>query len=234
VPRLLKLLPRRGGEWLALVPDAGEPLRLPRHAVPTGLTAGTELEPAQWEELAQAAEYHCLYDRALRILGRREHFTRELESKLFLRSRNGTLIRRVLGELAERTYLDDHRAAEYVAEFITQRGAVGPRLLKAELHRRGCPPELLEDLVAKHAAQVAEEDALGKLLEKRRSFFARKAASLRAKLEAKLGAGSRSAAAQLRAQLGASVLAWLAARGFSDDETRMKARGLVEELLGEQ
>jgi regulatory protein len=233
VPRILKLLPRRGGQWLELIPEAGEPVRLPLHAVPPGLEPGAVIEPAAWEELQRLAEYHALYDRALRILGRREHFTRELQSKLFLRTRNGALIQQVLRDLAQRTYLDDHRAAEYVAEFITQRGAVGPRLLKSELQRRGCPPELLEELVTKHAAEVAEEDVLGKLIASRRSFFTRKRDSLRTKLETKLGAGARGVASQLRAQLGASVLAWLAGRGFSDEEARTKARAFVEELLGE-
>jgi regulatory protein len=230
VPRIVKLIPRRQSLWLELVPDEGELLRLPLHAVPAGIHSGAELETAQWAELERLAEYHAIYDRALRILGRREHFRRELESKLFLRSRNGGLIRQVLDDLTRKTYLDDHRAAEYVAEFITQRGAVGPRLLKAELVRRGCPAELVEELVARHAQAVVEEDALGKLLEKRRGFFGRKAVSLRAKLESRLGPGGR-AQSQLRAQLGASVLAWLAARGFSDEETRSRARTFVAELL---
>lgn len=233
MPRILKLIPRRYGQWMDLVPVDGEPVRLPLHVVPPGTRKDTEFDTPAWEELQRLAEYHALYDRALRILGRREHFTRELQSKLFLRSRNGALIRQVLADLTTKTYLDDHRAAQYVAEFITQRGAVGPRLLKSELQRRGCPPELLEELVVKHAAEAAEEDTLGKLLASRRSSFARKCANLRTKLEAKLGAGARAVASQLRAQLGGSVLAWLAARGFSDEEARTKARALVEELLGD-
>jgi SOS response regulatory protein OraA/RecX len=230
MPRIIKLIPRRKGQWLELVPDAGESLRLPLHAMPGGLEPGVVVSDAQWQALGREAAFHAVHDRALRILGLREHFTRELEGKLFTRTRDGAAVHRALDALRERGYLDDQRAAQYVAEFITRRGAVGPRLLKAELLRRGCPPELVGELVARHAAEQAEEDSLGKLLAGKRSAWERKAQQLRRKLEAK-ELTPRQLAAQLRAQFGASVLAWLAARGFDGEEARSRARQLVEELL---
>jgi regulatory protein len=230
MPRIVKLVPRRKGQWLELVPDEGPALRLPLHAVPAGIAAGVELDEPDWAGLGQRASYFAVYDRALRILSLREHFALELERKLFGRSRDGAAIRQVIGELRQRSYLDDHRAAEYVAEFIARRGAVGPRLLFQELSRRGCPPELVAELVERHAAAQAEEDSLGRLIESKRRGWAGKADQLRRKLEAK-GDSGRRFDYQLRAQLGASIMAWLAVRGFGGEEVREKVQRLVEELL---
>src|SRR5437762_3267689 len=110
--RIVKLIPRRRGQWLELVKAEGPSLKLPRHALPPGIEAGSELDEAQWRALEHTSEYHTLYDRALRILALREHFRRELETKLFTRSRGGGLIREVLDDLQERGYVDDQRAAE--------------------------------------------------------------------------------------------------------------------------
>jgi SOS response regulatory protein OraA/RecX len=238
MPRIAKLVPRKRGTWVELVPAEGTGIKLPLHAVPADASPGAVLDDAAWQQLAAEAEYHALYDRALRILGLREHFVRELEAKLRTRSRSAALIQRVIGELRQREYLDDHRAAAYVAEAIARRGGVGPQLLRLELTRRGCPPELLAGLVADYAQAAADEDLLGKLLETKRGFFTRKRDSLLAKLEAKHGGGEdggsrRRVMGQLRQQLGHAVVSWLQARGFSDEEARSRGRKLVEELVSE-
>jgi regulatory protein len=224
------LIPRRRGEWVELVPDAGESIRLPLHALPAGLEAGREIDESAWAELARESEYHTTYERALRILALREHFRRELETKLYTKCRNRTTLRRVLDALIERDFLNDARAAEAVAEYITRGGAVGPRLLKAELLRRGCPPELVAELVERFASEQAEVDGLGKLLEGKRNSLARKAEQLREKLGKKGASGGRLDS-QVRAQLGAGIMAWLAGRGFMGEEVRERVKAMVEEIV---
>jgi SOS response regulatory protein OraA/RecX len=238
MPRIAKLVPRKRGSWIELVPHEGAGIKLPLHAVPAEAAPGADIDERTWAQLAVEGEYYLLYDRALRILSLREHFVRELESKLRTRSRSVELIGRVIGELKRREYLDDERAAAYVAEAITRKGGVGPQLLRLELTRRGCPPQLLAGLVAEYAQTAVDEDLLGKLLEKKRSFFVRKRDSLLAKLTAKHGAAEagpthRRVVAQLRQQLGHAVVSWLQARGFSDDDARSRGRQLVDELVEE-
>jgi len=228
--RILRLIPRRRGEWIELLPEMGEPIRLPLYAVPVGIEAGSVIDAAAWAELTRESEYHIAFERALRILALREHFRRELEAKLYAKCRNGGIIRRVLDALAERDFLNDARAAEAVAEYITRGGAVGPRLLKAELLRRGCPQELVAELVERFAAEQTEEDGLGKLLDSKRNSWARKVQQLREKLEKKGAAGTRLDS-QVRAQFGAGIMAWLAGRGFMGEEVRERVKAIVEELL---
>ncbi len=90
MPRITRILPRRQGSWLELLcagggvlahtPGVG--LRLPIDKLPSWASAGAELSWEQYRELEQLSEYEQLLDRALRLLGRREHFNAELRDKL--------------------------------------------------------------------------------------------------------------------------------------------------------
>lgn len=90
MPRITRILPRRQGSWLELVcaggggvaHTPGTGLRLPADKLPSWAGAGSELSWEQYRELEQLCEYEQLLDRALRLLGRREHFNAELRDKL--------------------------------------------------------------------------------------------------------------------------------------------------------
>ena len=118
------MLPRRRRQWLELVADDGSRLRLPVEQVSDKLQPGSRIDAAEWADLERAAEYYGLLDTALRILGRREHFSAELKRKLRQRTSNRDLVERVLGECDRRNYLDDRRAAEITVQRLVDRGGI--------------------------------------------------------------------------------------------------------------
>ncbi|MCC7478676.1 RecX family transcriptional regulator [bacterium] len=90
MPRITRIIPRRQGSWLELLcaggggiaQTPGTGLRLPFDKLPAWASAGSEISFEQYRELEQLSDYELLLDRALRLLGRREHFTAELRDKL--------------------------------------------------------------------------------------------------------------------------------------------------------
>jgi SOS response regulatory protein OraA/RecX len=232
MPVILKLIPRRRKTWAELVPDWGDSIKLPRELLPSDIAAGTKVDESRWGELTALAEYHGLRDRALRILGRREHFIAELKSKLFMHCRDAEVIMRVLADCRRLGYLDNERAASLLTAQLIARGGIGKSRLKQELIKRGCPVELARAQVAGHSAELDEAAVVKELLKSRRRQFASRARRMKAKLEPQHGAGTRLNR-ELRQKLGAAVLSFLAARGLTGDVARQPAREMVEELLSE-
>jgi len=231
VPVILKLIPRRRKTWVELVPDQGDSIRLPLEQLPAALTAGSSIDPAQWEALCTAAGYWSLLDRALRLLGRREHFTAELRRKLQRYTFDRDLVQRVLAECQHRGYLDDERAAGIVVQQLVARGGLGRARLRYELQRRGCRTALARQAIAEHAADLDERVEVERLLSGRRRQLASRARRLRAK---QASSGKPAAGDfELRRQLGAAILSYLAGRGFSSEIARRAASGLAQELVSE-
>lgn len=62
----------------------------------------------------------CL-QKALKLLGRREHFSLELKRKLLSRKHPESIVNNVENELIETGYLDDSRALEYFASEVKRK-----------------------------------------------------------------------------------------------------------------
>lgn len=232
MPVVLKLIPRRRKTWVEIVPNLGDSIKLPRELLPADIATGTAVDETRWRGLVALAEYHGLRDRALRILGRREHFIAELNRKLFKYSRDNEVIGRVLVDCQRLGYLDDQRAAQLAVSQLVARGGIGKVRLKQELFNRGCPVELARAQVEEHAAELDEATVVKELLKSRRRQFASRMHRMKAKLEPQLGAGARLDR-ELRQKLSAAVLSFLAARGLTGDVARQPAREMVEVLLSE-
>lgn len=227
-----KLIPRRNRTWTEIVDTAGASLRLPANLVPYGLEAGSELDAQAWEELTQLAQYHALYDRALRILGRREHFCVELRRKLDTPGVAELHLQRVLAECRRLDYLNDERAADNLAAQLVGGGGIGRAKLRSELLSRGCPQELVIQAVAHHAGDIDETEEVAKLLTARRTSFASKVSALKRKLTAK-GHTPRELQMQLKQRLSHMLGSYLLARGFSSEAVYPAIRRLTTELLGD-
>ncbi len=94
------------------------------------------------------------YEQAVRLLGTRPHFRRELEQKLAARAYEEAEVAPALDRLAGAGYLDDLATAR---SFIAQRlarGGEGKLKLKAELERRGASSAA----VAAVLAEIPEDD----------------------------------------------------------------------------
>jgi len=232
VPVITKILDRRKGAWVELFADQGGSLRLPVEYA-AGLRIGEQVSDEQWERLRRESDYHLLFDKALRLLGLREHFALELRRKLALRSFDRPLVSRVIEACRERGYLDDARAADYTVQQVLHKGGIGRLKLKTMLKERGCPDELLESALAKFSAQYDEAEAARELLAARAAMFRHKRDRARQKLEERSDIDPRKIRMLLRAKVGQAVGTFLYARGFSGEEVNRAGRKLVDELLAE-
>jgi regulatory protein len=232
MPVILKVVPRRGGAWVELVPDAGDSLRLPAGHVPSWAAPGARVAQAAWTALALASRRHLLLDAAARILARREHFEAELRRKLARTEHDAALIEAALAECRRLGYVDDARAAQGYAAELGNRGGMGSPRIRAELMRRGCPAELAASAAAAYVGLIDEAAEVRVLLSRRERQFAAKLEALRRRLARKQPDARRREYA-LKRQLGAAVGNYLAAQGFASEEARDAALRFVERLLEE-
>jgi regulatory protein len=212
------------------VPDSGESIKLPREALPAGVYGGSQLDSSEWVKLCSLAEYHVMLDRALRVLGRREHFVRELERKLRRHSQDRELVARVIAECLRLKYLDDERAAAYTTQQLLLRGGIGLARLRQELLKRGCPTELARLAVAKYGAELDESAEIKRLLRARRRSWESRALRLRAKLAAKELPPARLTY-ELKRQLAVAAQNFLKGRGFSGEAARNAVGEMIVDLL---
>ena len=233
MPIVLKLIPRRRETWVEIIPDDGLPLRLPRERLPAGIAPGSAVSEADWATLTREAAYYGLLDSALRILAHREHFEAELRRKLSARERDSRLVEQVMAHCRASAYLDDARAAELIAGQLVSRGGIGRPRLKAELYRRGCPPELIGPALEHHAGGIDEREEAAQLLAARRRQFASRLAQYERRLRLKQP-DARRRAFELKRLLSAAVWSYLAAQGLMSEEAREEAGAFVAGLLEEQ
>ncbi len=231
VPVISQLRPRRNEKWIEVVPDEGEALLLPVQSVPAWWESGFVVPDEEWQRSARMSRFHLMYDRACRLLARREHFRAELRRKLSQRSHESDLLHEVLQLCSERGFLDDNRAAETISEQLVAKGAIGAPKLMQELLRRGCERELAQRMVEQHCGAVDSFSASLDLLETRRRSFETKLAQYRRRLSAKPDA--RRLEQEIRMKLSASMLGFLAGKGFANSEARQAVREFCERLIGE-
>jgi len=94
------------------------------------------------------------YQKAVQLLGSRPHFRRELQAKLAQRSFPPEEIEEALDRLTEHGYLNDSKTAAGFVEHRLSRNQEGRVRLRAELEKRGAPPEAIADALA----AVPEDD----------------------------------------------------------------------------
>jgi regulatory protein len=94
------------------------------------------------------------YQKAVQLLGSRPHFRRELQAKLAQRKFPPEEIEEALDRLTGQGYLDDRKTAVSFVEHRLSRNNEGRLRLRAELEKRGAPPEAIEEALA----AVPEDD----------------------------------------------------------------------------
>jgi len=108
---------------------------------------------------------------ALRLLGRRDHSTAELRSRLLAKGFAAEAVEQAIVRGQELGYLDDSRYVERLSRSLLATGrAAGPRLAQ-ELRRRGLPEELIGTQLAAVRTTGAEENALRELIARRFPAF---------------------------------------------------------------
>lgn len=139
------------------------------------------------------------YERALRLLGQRQHFRGDLRRKLLAKGYEAEEVDAALARCASEGYLDDEATARaFVAERQTRRG-LGRARVAAELRRRGATGEAVDSALA----EVSDEDE--------RARAAAAAARWRRLHGDDSAAGDAAARRERQARLGRH----LASKGFS-------------------
>ena len=111
-------------------------------------------------------DYKALYDKALKMLARREHSRRGLEQKLLRVGAARPLVAQVVAELESRKYLSPERFTHALIRARVLKG-YGPLRIKRELQNEGMEAEVIE---ACFAAMDGEWPALAE--KARRKKFA--------------------------------------------------------------
>ncbi len=94
------------------------------------------------------------YQKAVQLLGSRPHFRRELQAKLAQRGFPSEEIEEALDRLTGQGYLDDRKTAVAFVEHRLSRNNEGRLRLRAELEKRGAPPDAVEEALT----AVPEDD----------------------------------------------------------------------------
>lgn len=95
--------------------------------------------------------------KALELLARRPHFTRELAAKLAARGFSPAQIETCVTELESRGLLDDQREALALASGPMMRRGFGPRRIEAELRRRGVEQDVASAVLSELFPRPADE-----------------------------------------------------------------------------
>lgn len=111
------------------------------------------------------------FNRALRILGRRDHSETELREKLARRGFSRAEIDTAIGRCYRYNYLDDRRYALVRCRELLRNGRGVGRKILLDLQRRGVGEEL-----ARHALQICQDEfppteVLRQILERRYAEF---------------------------------------------------------------
>lgn len=224
-----QLKQRRSNRWIEIQPDEGEAILLPVGSVPGWWQAGFSVPEDEWQRTARMAQYHDMYDRACRMLARREHFAEEIRRKLRQRSQESDLVDEVIKVCRENGFINDERAAETNTEQLLAKGPIGAPKLMRELLRRGCERQLAERMVAEHCRETDNFATSLDLLERRQRNFETKLQQYRRRLSARHE--GRGLEFEIRNRLSAAMMNFLATKGFADSDARQAIRVFVDRLM---
>ncbi|MBI2356234.1 MAG: RecX family transcriptional regulator [Candidatus Doudnabacteria bacterium] len=108
-----------------------------------------------------------VYNRALKLLKRRQHSSFELQRKLEARGYSKSSVVAVLVLLREQDYLNDERFAEIFLDNLIKYKTFGFYGLKGKLLQRGIDKGIIDDLLSSFGFEDEKRIAL-KILEKKR------------------------------------------------------------------
>ena len=138
---------------------------------------------------------------------------------------NWRIIRHLTPYLAE----SRNRVLLALTFLLLAKGAIGAPKLMQELLRRGCDRELAQRMVQEHCGGVDSFSSALELLEGRRRTYEGKLQQYRRRLG---DTADRTLELQIRAKLSASMLSFLAGRGFTDSESRQAVREFCGRVMG--
>ncbi len=98
------------------------------------------------------ADRSC-YDKALQLVMRRDHYIKELQTKLYARQFSEDSVQYAIDRLIEDGYLDELRYTKLLFEHYSQVDSLAK--LKHRLYSKGCPNYLIDRVVAEMSIDEA-------------------------------------------------------------------------------
>jgi regulatory protein len=121
-----------------------------------GVEEGSDVSPEQLDMALEAIEPALARDRALLLLGYREHSRAELERKLRDSGYSRELSSRIVKRFVEVELVDD---ARFAAAWVRSRrlSRYGARRIRQELQRKGIAPEVIDGALDEEAPDETDE-----------------------------------------------------------------------------
>jgi regulatory protein len=149
------------GRGVCLTFSDGSSFFVPIETIPElHLSPGLELDEDLFALLQEESLYFMGKEKALDLLGRRDHSCGELRIKLMQRDYPPRIIDRIIQRMKELGLLDDARFASSWIALRTRRHCEGRIKLLASLSRKGVERAVAEDALNHHFSDQEEDEAL--------------------------------------------------------------------------
>jgi regulatory protein len=132
----------------------------------SGLKKGDNLSEDRFSFLIEQNKLFHIKQKAFRLLGRRQHSTSELRTKLWQKDYDKSLIELVISDLNENGYLKD---SDFISAFVADKSKTkkwSTNKIKSELIKRGLTPKQIDEILNEQPKETEYENAL-KLAQKK-------------------------------------------------------------------
>jgi regulatory protein len=113
----------------------------------SGLRKGDEISEDRFSFFIEQNILHHIKQRALSFLARRFHSERELQIKLKSKSYDERLIKIVLNEMKEKSFIDDRVFANHFVEEKLKKKKWGKNKIRAALFSKGVSASIIDDVM---------------------------------------------------------------------------------------
>jgi len=157
------------------------------------LEKGKTLTASQFQEITRVEERLAAKEYMLRLLGRRDHSSRELQVKALSKGHGEKHIHNVIEELEQKGYLNNESFARQFASDKLTINRWGPGRVRTELRKKGIDAPLADRIIRTEIEDLELKEICVDLALGRRKHFSREADPFRRKQK---------------------IAAWLQRRGF--------------------
>ncbi len=135
----------------------------------SNFSPGSEISDSEIQNLVEQDEIFLIKASSLRIIARREHSRKELETKLIQKGFSKKNINYVLDILERDNFLNDERFAELYVRQSFEFKRKSPRVVRYELSRKGIKEPVIEKYLNGIAEDEIFENALALAMKKLRA-----------------------------------------------------------------
>ncbi len=133
----------------------------------SGLRKGDEISDDRFSFFIEQNMLYHIKQRALSFLARRFHSERELLIKLKQKSYEERLIKLVLNDLKEKSFIDDHIFANHFVEEKLKKKSWGKNKIRAALFSKGVSGAIIDDTLALFDSHQDQNEAAFLLAKKK-------------------------------------------------------------------